>query len=47
MDLKDVKHIMWLFRNGMKQLYKGNFSEAVEAYYWIRIHLKYKSKRMD
>lgn len=39
----DVKHIWWLARNAVKQSCKGNWGDAVEAIYLIRVHLKYDS----
>ena len=39
----DVKHIWWLAQNAMKQVCKGNWGEAAEAIYFIRIHLTHDS----
>lgn len=43
-DKNDWKHVTWLFRNMIKQFIIGDFHEAKEAYYWIKIHLSYNGK---
>jgi len=46
-DKQDWKHLRFLLINMIKQFIKGNFHESKEAYYWIKIHLSYDSKRLD
>lgn len=46
-DKNDWKHVTWLFKNMIKQLFKGDFHEAREAFIWIKIHCTYDSKRRD
>ena len=42
----DWKHVWRLFRNMIKQFLKGDFRESKEAYWWIKIHLSYDSKKV-
>ena len=42
--LHDWKHVGFLLRNCIRQLFKGEFNEAIDALYWIKIHLSYDSK---
>lgn len=46
-DRNDRKHVLWLFRNMIKQFLLGNLSESKEALLWIKIHFVYKSNRVD
>jgi hypothetical protein len=43
----DWRHLRWLLRTGIEELFKGNFHEVRESYYWIRIHLSYDSRRVE
>ncbi len=45
-DKTDWKHIGWLFRNIIKQFFKGEFSESYDAWMWIKIHCSYDSNRL-
>jgi hypothetical protein len=45
-DKKDWKHILWLLKNSVIQLFKGNLSESKEALYWVKIHICYDSHRV-
>jgi hypothetical protein len=42
----DWKHIWWLFGNMIKQFILGNWNESKDAYYWIKIHCTYESKKV-
>lgn len=42
----DWKHIWFLFKNMIVQFLKGDFLEAKDAWYWIRIHVEFDSKRV-
>jgi hypothetical protein len=45
--MRDKARLLWfLFRNMVKQTYKGEFHEAREACYLIRMTLSYKTKRI-
>lgn len=45
--MKEWLSLAWfLFKNMVKQFILGNFSESKEAYYWLSVHLSYKSKRI-
>lgn len=46
-DEKDWKHVKFLFHNMFKQFFKGDLHESKEAYYWLKLHLTYDSKRID
>jgi hypothetical protein len=47
-DMKwhDIKHISWLFKEGIKDLFKFNLNGFIESYYLIKMHLKHNSKRL-
>jgi hypothetical protein len=46
--MRDKRSLLWfLFRNTLKQAWKGNFGEVREGYYLIRLTLTYKSRRID
>ena len=44
---RDWCHVFWLLGNAIKEYSKGNTEEAVDALYWIRIHMSYDSERID
>ncbi|EPH89725.1 hypothetical protein D922_03393 [Enterococcus faecalis 06-MB-DW-09] len=46
-DSRDWKHLRFLFKNMIKQLFKGDYAEAYDAWMWIRIHLTYEGKWKD
>jgi hypothetical protein len=41
----DWKHVGWLFRNMIYQFCIGEWGEAKEAFYWIKIHCIYESNK--
>lgn len=43
-DSRDWKHLWFLFKNMNKQLLKGDYAEAYDAWMWIRVHLTYEGK---
>lgn len=46
-DKQDWKHMLFLFKNMMKQLFiELNWHETKDAYYWMKIHLTHDSKRV-
>lgn len=42
----DKKHLWRLFKTMVNQFIIGDFHEAREAFYWIKIHLIYDSKKI-
>lgn len=44
-DKRDVKHVTWLFKNMIKAFFKGDYIDMVDAYYFIKIHCSYDSKK--
>lgn len=46
-DKQDWKHIAFLFKNMIKQFFKGDIQESKEAFIWIKTHLSYDSERVD
>jgi hypothetical protein len=44
--LADAKHMLWLFKQMVVNFLKGDIDGAVEAYYFVKIHWNYKSKRI-
>jgi hypothetical protein len=46
-DAHDRRHIGFLIRNMFVQFFKGDWAEAKDAAYWIRLHLTYDSERVD
>lgn len=44
---RDTKHVLWLFGNFFKQLFKGDFAEAVDSLYWIKIHFEYEHRLIE
>jgi hypothetical protein len=42
----DWNHLWWLFKNMIKEFIAGNYDESVDAFYWIKIHFTYDSKRI-
>jgi hypothetical protein len=42
-----MKHILWLIKQMIVLFIKGDFEGSKEAYWLIKFHLKYKSKRVD
>lgn len=45
-DKHDWAHVRFLFFNMIKQFFKGDLHESREAYYWLKLHLTYDSKRI-
>jgi hypothetical protein len=45
--INDIKHMSWLFKTMIISFVKGDFHEAKESYYLMKIHWNYKSKRID
>lgn len=45
-DKQDWKHISFLLKNAIIQLFKGNFNDSIDALYWIKIHLTYDSTKV-
>lgn len=39
-------HLLWLFKVMIKNFLLLDEKEFIESYWWIRIHLTYKSKRI-
>jgi hypothetical protein len=46
-DAHDWRHIGFLARNMFVQILKGDWAEAKDATYWIRLHLTHDSERVD
>lgn len=46
-DKKDWLHIRFLLGNFLKQLLKCDFAESKEAFYWVKLHVFYDSKRVN
>lgn len=44
--LDHLRHIGWLFKQMIKHFFKGDIDGVIDAYYWIKIHLKYDNKRI-
>ncbi|MBA7627100.1 hypothetical protein ES703_34562 [subsurface metagenome] len=38
------KHLFWMLGNMYLNFLKGDIKNAIDSYYWIRIHVTYKSK---
>lgn len=45
-NLNDWRHIVFLLNNAAKNIHKGDYLEAKDALYWIRIHLTYDSNKV-
>lgn len=45
-DSKDWNHVWCLFKNMVVQFCKGDLLEAKDAWYFIRFHFEYDSKRV-
>lgn len=43
----DWRHIFFLSRSATKNFFKGDFHEATDALYWIRVHLSYDSNKVS
>lgn len=41
-----MKHILWLFKNSFKCLFKGDFSGFIEAWLLIWVHIRYPHKKL-
>ncbi|MCP1459499.1 hypothetical protein J3D57_001469 [Bacillus amyloliquefaciens] len=42
----DWRHIFFLLKSAAKNFFKGDFHEANDALYWIRIHLSFESNKV-
>ncbi|UYL12624.1 hypothetical protein DUT89_10035 [Bacillus subtilis] len=42
----DWRHIFFLLKNVAKNFFKGDFHEASDALYWIRVHLSFDSNKV-
>lgn len=41
-----IKHIGWLQKQMFVLFWKGDFKGSAEAYWWLRVHLIYKSRKL-
>lgn len=37
-QIHDWKHVFWLFRKGMKNLFLLNLDDAKGSFFWIKMH---------
>jgi hypothetical protein len=44
--IQDIKHISWLFKQMMSHWFKGDLKGAIDAWYWIKFHWNYESKKI-
>jgi hypothetical protein len=45
--MKDYfKHLFWLIKQMILLFLKGDISGSAEAFFWIKMHSKYESKRI-
>ena len=44
--VNDFKHISWLFKNMAASFLNRDFETSKEAYYLLKIHRCYKSKKL-
>jgi hypothetical protein len=44
--INDIKHISWLIKQMIVLFLKGDIDGAVEAWFWIKIHWNYESKKI-
>lgn len=45
--IKDCKHMLWLFKVMIICALKGDLDGSVEAWYWMKIHWNYTSKKIN
>jgi hypothetical protein len=41
-----IEHFLWLHKQMIKHFLLGDFEGSYEAWIWLKIHCKYKSKRI-
>jgi len=41
-----MKHFLWLIKQMIKHIILGNLDGLIEAYYLLKIHICYKSKKI-
>jgi len=46
-DSQDWRHVRSLTANIFVQLLKGDWAEAKDAAYWLRLHFTHDSERVD
>ena len=44
--IQDCKHMLWLFRQMVVLGLQGDWEGSYEAWFWIRFHWKYESKKI-
>jgi hypothetical protein len=42
-----IKHLLWLIKQMIVLLFKGDLKGSIEAWYWFRFHFTYKSKKIE
>lgn len=47
MTKDDREHVTWLFKKMVKYIFKLNFYEARECYYFILLHLTHEHRKVD
>lgn len=45
-DEHDWRHVRFLFKNMFKQLVVGEYGEAKDAFYFLKLHLTHDSERV-
>lgn len=43
---KNTAHCLWLLKQMFKNFFMGDLDGAIEAYWFLRIHMSYKNKRI-
>ncbi len=46
-QIHDWKHVFWLFRKGMKNLFLMNLDDAQASFFWLKMHFLYDSELID
>lgn len=47
MDMNDIKHILWLFKQIVVCTLKGDIEGSIEASTLVRLHWNYKSNKIN
>lgn len=44
--IKNIKHILWLIKQMIILFFKGDLNGSAEAFYFLKMHWNYDSKRI-